>query len=292
MAHGARSYQSPPGGVNWLTVNSAPWGSRTIAFFVHRSSEDRTIVAPSRSAVSTLASRSATVKQTCRGALARAVTARPRSRRRTRAAPRTDARGSRDRRGGEMVAVPRDLDHRPRSLLHVDRPPAEHRRVEAHRCPAVRRVQVAKFQAPGVLAACGRASCPPATGGTPPRVPDRWRCDRPGRRPPGRRPRAARLGDGAAVASASSTATYVFHLAVPSAAGPIAPTSAVERRDQVRRGRAGRVARSASSRTARRRTGPPRPGRAARCRSSWSRRAGMSWAAPSRLRSSVSTSHV
>ena len=44
----AACYQSPVGGVNWLTVNSAPCGSRIRAVLVHRLSEDVTTRAPSR----------------------------------------------------------------------------------------------------------------------------------------------------------------------------------------------------------------------------------------------------
>src|SRR4051812_18322119 len=47
----------PAGGVNWLTVNSAPCGSRKRALRVHCSSADRSTVAPRSSAVATLSSR-------------------------------------------------------------------------------------------------------------------------------------------------------------------------------------------------------------------------------------------
>ena len=53
------------GGVNWLSVNSAPCGSRTNAVFVHWVSSDATTVAPRRSASAAEASRSATAKETC-----------------------------------------------------------------------------------------------------------------------------------------------------------------------------------------------------------------------------------
>ena len=53
------------GGANWLTVRMAPCGSRTTASRVHSVSAEERTVAPSRSAVATLSSRSATVKVTC-----------------------------------------------------------------------------------------------------------------------------------------------------------------------------------------------------------------------------------
>ena len=63
-ASGRQPATAQPGGVNWLSVSSAPCGSRMTASLVHMVSADDSTTAPCCSAVATLPSRSATVKRT------------------------------------------------------------------------------------------------------------------------------------------------------------------------------------------------------------------------------------
>jgi hypothetical protein len=51
--------------------------------------------------------------------------------------------------GGEVVSVPGDLQHRPRTLVEVGGPPAEQWCVERHRGVAVGRVEIAEVPGSG-----------------------------------------------------------------------------------------------------------------------------------------------
>src|SRR3954452_14187062 len=82
--------------------------------------------------------------------------------RRCRGLPLVDARIDG---GGKVVAIPWDLEHRPRPLIQVGGPPPEYWRVERHRGLAVGGVQVtevpcARCDGGDVRAATGRELMP------------------------------------------------------------------------------------------------------------------------------------
>lgn len=127
--------------MNWLSVSSAPCGSRITAPAVHRVSAVDTTWAPFASTVATLASRPATVKRTDQRGRS-SVTVGRRPRRRTLRGVRLSLLDIRVDGGGQVIAVAGHPDHPGAAVgIHL---PTEQRAIERDRLIGVGGVQVAE----------------------------------------------------------------------------------------------------------------------------------------------------